>query len=66
MSLAKISTSTSFIYSGRSFMNIMNKTGPKTEPCGTPDSTDCVVDLRFFFFNYALLSARKVRANPID
>ena len=48
MSSTKISTSTSFIYSGRSFMNIMNKTGPKTGPCGTPDFTDCVVDLRLF------------------
>lgn len=24
---------------GRSFIYIKNKRGPKTEPCGTPDST---------------------------
>ena len=44
-----MSTPVSFVNKGKSLMNSKKRTGPKTEPCGTPDLTIC--NLEFLFFS---------------
>ena len=36
---AKCASSTSLRNKNKSFMKILNKLGPNTEPCGTPDQS---------------------------
>ena len=48
VSSAKIRTLEYFTKSGRPFMYIRNKRGPRTEPWGIPEGTGIVVDVEPF------------------
>ena len=47
LSSAYTSNTTSIISNGMSFMNKMNNSGPKIEPCGTPDFTTSGSEMLF-------------------
>ena len=56
VSSAYMSTYASFMKRGKSFTNRRKSTGPKTDPCGTPDLTDSIDDFTVFSMMHCFLS----------
>ena len=59
VSSAHINVSPDVIDSGRSFVNKVDKVGPKTEPCGTPNLTCIFEDFLPFITVNCFLSGRR-------
>ena len=42
----------------KSLIKRRNKAGPRTEPCGTPELSDIIVDVQLLYFTLCFLSLK--------